>query len=129
MERVRVGIVGFGSLGRYLAKAILTDPRVSARFQIVFVWNRTASAFDEDLDFALDRSLILENLEEFHTRKADFIIEVAHPSITQQYGLRFLSASDYFVGSPTAFADASVGTSAFEILFLLVVLVSFFSPV
>lgn len=40
----RVGIVGFGHLGEYLAKAILEDPKVSAECELGFVWNRSSGA-------------------------------------------------------------------------------------
>lgn len=38
----------------------------------------------------------------------DVIIEVAHPSITANHGVHFVSVCDYVVGSPTAFADPAV---------------------
>ena len=37
------------------------------------------------------------------------IVEVAHPSITVDYGTNFLtSGADYFCGSPTVFANLSI---------------------
>lgn len=97
--------MGFGSLGKYIARAIVCDPKVSKKYQLVFVWNRSASAFTETLDFDFDPSLILEDLNDFASRSPSLIVEVAHPSITQLYGEKFIEFSDYFVGSPTSFAN------------------------
>ena len=36
------------------------------------------------------------------------LVEVAHPSISKEFGELFLSCCDYFVGSPTAFADSDI---------------------
>ena len=52
----RVAVVGYGHLGKFLVQKILND----ARFQLVFVWNRS-----EITDDALDKGLILANLDEF----------------------------------------------------------------
>ena len=38
----RIGIVGCGSLGQYLIKAIQTDPKISSQLELAFVWNRTS---------------------------------------------------------------------------------------
>lgn len=52
----KVGIVGYGHLGKYLVQKIQNDPA----FDLVFVWNR--STID---DQNLDKRLILENLNDF----------------------------------------------------------------
>jgi len=39
-RKTRVGIVGFGDLGQFLAKAILEAPTTND-LEIAFVWNRT----------------------------------------------------------------------------------------
>tara|TARA_R110002050_G_scaffold41205_1_gene99978 strand:+ start:249 stop:632 length:384 start_codon:yes stop_codon:yes gene_type:complete len=36
----------------------------------------------------------------------DIIAEVSHPDIVKQYGALFVQHADFFVGSPTAFADS-----------------------
>jgi len=99
----RVGIVGYGSLGKYLTQQILND---TTSFQLAFVWNRSIEKVK--VDKTVPQHCILENLDDFATFKVDIIVEVAHPDITKQYGRRFLQICDYFVGSPTAFADAEV---------------------
>ena len=59
---VRVGIVGFGSLGQYLYAHLSTRPDL---FELVFVWNRTAAVFEAHPSLA---SLVLTNLADFAAR-------------------------------------------------------------
>lgn len=102
-SRRRVGIVGYGKLGQYLAKAILDDPKASCKLELAFVWNRTAAAVKEDK--SIPAEAVLEDLGDFASRNADLIVEVAHPDITLTYGRAFMEHADYLVGSPTAFAN------------------------
>ncbi|KAI6653607.1 L-aspartate dehydrogenase [Oopsacas minuta] len=91
----RIGIVGYGSLGQYLMKELKDNPA----YKIVFVWNRTL-----DKLAGVPSDLILSDLNNCASYTPDLIIEVAHPSITEQFGTKFLQNADYFSGSPTAFA-------------------------
>lgn len=99
---VKVGVVGFGHLGQYLVDAILRHPHM---YTLVFVWNRSAHVFDQ---YPHLQSLVLPDLADFKARGANVIIEVAHPNITRDYGVLFLQAADYIIGSPTIFADRDV---------------------
>uniref|UniRef100_T1J5E0 Aspartate dehydrogenase domain-containing protein n=1 Tax=Strigamia maritima TaxID=126957 RepID=T1J5E0_STRMM len=100
MSKRRVGIVGFGHLGQFLATNLQENPN----FELVFVWNRNPEA----LIGKIPSSLILRNLENLNTRKPDLIVEVAHPYISSKYGEFFLQQADYLMGSPTALADPEV---------------------
>lgn len=102
MERRRVGIVGFGHLGRFLYHSL----KDSKNFQVAFVWNRTLSVLDE-----VEEKLVLRDLSDFRKKPADIIVEVAHPDITKAFGIDFLSSSDYLIGSPTALADENIHTN------------------
>ena len=99
---LRVGIVGYGSLGQFLVKAIQERDDL----QLAFVWNRNVSA----LQGQIDSVYILEDLSQFAGRKADLIVEVAHPDISAQYGVDFVKSADYMIGSPTALANQEVET-------------------
>ncbi|KAK0047729.1 L-aspartate dehydrogenase [Biomphalaria pfeifferi] len=99
----KVGIVGFGHLGQYLFSEI----KKRNDLELVFVWNRSAAA----LIGHVPEELILHDLNDFKNRCADLIIEVAHPTITQEYGPLFLQHADYMIGSPTALADTRLETS------------------
>lgn len=99
----RVGIVGFGHLGQYLYEAV----KAHDEYEIAFVWNRTI----ENLKGKIPANFVLEDLGKFASRNPDLIVEVAHPSISAQYGQLFLETADYMVGSPTALADQQVEDS------------------
>ena len=104
MSVLKVGIVGFGHLGQYLYTQIVG----STTHEVAFVWNRTA---DKIVEFGVPQNLILADLDGVkNVGNVDIIVEVAHPDITRTYGELFLSVADYFVGSPTIFADAEVDT-------------------
>ncbi|XP_028311802.1 aspartate dehydrogenase domain-containing protein isoform X2 [Gouania willdenowi] len=49
--------------------------------------------------------LILEDLSSFAVRECDVIAEVCHPHIVKEFGVQFLSKSNFMVGSPSALAD------------------------
>ena len=48
MAKRKVGIVGFGKLGQFIADKIMNDEVVSEKLELSWVWNRSASAFDGD---------------------------------------------------------------------------------
>jgi len=108
MNKRRVGIVGFGSLGKFLANKIQHDPKASKELEVAFIWNRSVDKITQDK--TIPRELILEDLSQFATRKPDIVVEVAHPSITDRYAVSFLQYCDFFLGSPTAFADPQIET-------------------
>lgn len=94
----RIGIVGFGSLGEYLYNELQQKGK---EYEVVFVWNRTA---DKMKGKVLDH-LILQDLAECGARRPDLIVEVAHPSVTAQFGPLFIKTADFLIGSPTALSD------------------------
>ncbi|XP_070204877.1 aspartate dehydrogenase domain-containing protein-like isoform X2 [Littorina saxatilis] len=100
MEKRRIGIVGYGHLGQYLAKQIQAREDV----ELVFVWNRTT----QTLEGQVEPDAILKRLDDFADFGADLIVEVAHPDITRQFGASFLASADYMIGSPTAMSSASL---------------------
>ncbi|KAM4651055.1 aspartate dehydrogenase domain-containing protein [Discoglossus pictus] len=105
-ERSRkVGIVGYGHVGMYLVDKILKE---GSRYhlELAFVWNRNM----KKLEGRVPPHLHLHDLSAFNDRNADLIVEVAHPSITKEYGETFLSSADFLVASPTALADQDVET-------------------
>nr|ACO10686.1 L-aspartate dehydrogenase [Caligus rogercresseyi] len=99
MEKKRVGIVGFGNIGKYLYNYIINE---STELSVEFVWNRTASVLTEA---SVPKELIINSLDDFVHKQPDIIVEVAHPDITLKYGELFLSKADTLLGSPTALAN------------------------
>ncbi len=100
----RVGIAGFGFIGRYLYDRMLAEP--DAGLAPAFVWNRTP-----DRLAGLPESLVLDDLSRAGERNADLIVEVAHPDVTRAHGAQFLEAADYMPASVSALADADLEAS------------------
>lgn len=114
--KTRVAIIGYGMLGQYLVNAIQNDKSVSQHFDIALVWNRSverlASVQPESVRYDGPLDKLFDN-DSFG--RIDLVVEVCHPSITQQYGAYFLQHADLFVGSPTAFADTRTESTLREI--------------
>lgn len=97
MTKKRIGIVGFGHLGKYLTNAVLER----SDLELAFVWNRTPSVVEK----VIENRYICQELEDCGQFNPDLIVEVAHPAISEKYGPHFLQIADYLVGSPTALAS------------------------
>ena len=103
-KRRRVGFVGYGFLGKNLVGMILKDTKAQALMELAFVvdlGNPGSVLNDPDLPDACKAS----SLENWQSYNADLIVEVAHPSISTNYGHIFLEHSDYMLASTTCFAD------------------------
>lgn len=110
--RQRIGIVGFGALGRFLAERIVAEGDAHG-CEIAFVWNRTAAAVAEHPLFAAGGALegkILPELDAMEAWKPTLVVEVAHPALMKTLAPKVLAHADYFCGSPTALADAETET-------------------
>lgn len=102
----RIGIVGFGHLGKFLTEAILNHPKL----ELAFVWNRTKTAFENsNLE-----PYILEDLQDCAKTKPDLIVEVSHPIVVKQNGELFLKTCDFMLGSPTALADEDLEETLYQ---------------
>uniref|UniRef100_A0A4W6BR44 Aspartate dehydrogenase domain-containing protein n=1 Tax=Lates calcarifer TaxID=8187 RepID=A0A4W6BR44_LATCA len=97
---LRIGIVGYGHLGQYLVERILNDG-AALGLTLAFVWNRNS----DKLKGLVPDDLVLGDLLSFEDRRCDVIVEVCHPQIVKEFGLRFLSQSHFMVGSPSALSD------------------------
>jgi aspartate dehydrogenase len=100
MEKKRIGIIGFGFIGRYIYEQIQTH---ETDMEIAFVWNRSKEAISD-----LPRELILDDLGKFADYQPDLILELAHPAISAEYGEAFLKETNYMMLSVTAMADDSL---------------------
>jgi aspartate dehydrogenase len=96
---VRIGLVGFGFIGRQLYQR-LSDGDSS--IDVSFVHNRDHTKLS-----GLPPSVVLRRLENFEKFESDLIVEAAHPSITECYGARFLATADYMPVSVNGLADVS----------------------
>jgi len=97
----RIGIVGYGYIGKYVYEQITSRPELG--LEVAFVYNRSP-----EKTAALPAGILLEKLEDFASRGAELIVELAHPDITLKHGMAFLQKTDYMPLSLTALADAQV---------------------
>jgi predicted dinucleotide-utilizing enzyme len=112
----RVGIVGFGRLGQYLAEKLVFDVAAKKAVELVFVWNRSVEKlaspvqkFDgTDSTWTLPLGLRCSDLNTCESYAADIIVEVAHPVIALEHGGRFLQHAAVMVGSPCALSDSAL---------------------
>ena len=100
MSAKRVGLIGFGYIGSNLYKRLAEHhPEVEIRF----VYNRSRDALS-----GLSEEIILDDPEAAGQYGCDLIVEMAHPSITEMYGMSFLKSSDYMPLSVNGLVDATL---------------------
>src|SRR5262249_33150282 len=87
---LRLGIVGFGFIGRHLYQRLMQggEPGLS----VAFVWNRSPGKVA-----GVPLGLVLRDLSEAADKRADIIVELAHPEVTRQHGAAFIGAADYLI--------------------------------
>jgi predicted dinucleotide-utilizing enzyme len=98
---VRVGLIGFGYIGREVYRRIVADS--SLGLEVAFVHNRSPGSVA-----SVPTDVVLDRLQDFSSRHADLIVEMAHPDITRHWGAAFLANADYMPLSVTALADPTV---------------------
>ena len=94
----RVGIAGFGYIGRFIYEQMLLHP--DAGLAPAFIWNRSPERLE-----GIPETLVLDDLDRFADRNADLIVEVAHPQISRDFGAAFLERADYMPLSVSALVD------------------------
>ena len=97
----RIGIVGYGYLGKYIYDQIVTRPELG--LEIAFVFNRSLERLTN-----IPSDHILHNIEECRALSPDLIIELAHPDVSRKYGELFLSCADYMPLSLTCLSDPHI---------------------
>jgi predicted dinucleotide-utilizing enzyme len=101
--KLKVGLLGFGSLGQHIYEAITSDATISSKMEVQYVWNRSSSPLDQ---FGIPDNLRLKKLEDAPLHGADIVIEVSHPNVSKQLAVPVMqSGGNFVVGSPTALAD------------------------
>lgn len=102
---LNVAILGFGKVGQSLVRAFEVVPSYKKRFNVSGLWNRSPEVFNNCK--LPPNSKVYPDLDDLVSELSaiDLVIECSHPSIVQQYAGKILGKSDFFVSSPTAFAD------------------------
>ena len=94
----RVGLIGFGFIGRQVYERIVGDPALG--LEVAFVHNRSERALAD-----VPPPLRLATLDGLAASRADLVVEMAHPGYTVRWGERILERADYLPLSVTALAD------------------------
>lgn len=97
----RIGLIGFGFIGRQVYERVTAD--ADGPLEIAFVHNRSAEALA-----GVPEGLRLHDLGDdaaLAARRADLVVEMAHPSYTQRFGESILRHATYLPLSVTALAD------------------------
>jgi aspartate dehydrogenase len=97
----RIGLVGFGYIGRFVYEQVRTRPELG--MEVAFVSTANPERLRD-----VPAELVLANLKGFGARAPDLVLEVAHPDVTRQHGRAFLRQCDYMPLSLTAFAEAQL---------------------
>ena len=103
----RIGIVGYGLIGSYVYEQITSRPELG--LETAFVYNRSPGKLAE-----VPREMVLEDLSDFDSAGADLVVELAHSSITREFGTAFLEKVDYMPLSLTALAEETLERSLIE---------------
>ena len=110
-KRRRIGILGYGEVGRFLAEALLEREEARAVAELAFVWNRSESRLRENVSRVPERYWLVGADLEAALREwkagggeVDLIVEMSHPAVVHEFGARLLDQADLLVGSPAAFA-------------------------
>jgi predicted dinucleotide-utilizing enzyme len=97
-RKTRIGIAGFGFIGRHLFQSIQDHPEWG--LEPAFVWNRSRNKLAD-----VPPELVLNDLTDAVSFKPDLIVECAHPKVTYEHGAGFLQIADYLPLSVNALAD------------------------
>lgn len=107
-KKIKVGILGFGNLGRYLYESIGSNPQLRD-WSVAFVWNRTPEILDKHKIPDNIRLADIHNIDHLTNflkeNKIDLVIEAAHPIVVQKLVKPITEHAHFFVTSLTAFAD------------------------
>lgn len=113
-KRRKIGILGYGDVGKFLADAIRNNENVSAATELAFVWNRSEDRLKADAANLSNRYWLSGSDAGGAVAawcaaggEVDLIVETSHPGVIREHGVKLLSIADLMVGSPGAFANAA----------------------
>ena len=100
-KTTRIGLVGYGQIGRAVHAMIDKDP--DNGMEVVFVHDQVAAALEN-----VPAELALQDLGDFTKKEPDLVVEMAHPDVTRQWGKIIVEQTNYMLVSVTAMADPEV---------------------
>lgn len=109
MAAKRVGILGYGAVGRYLARQMREAPEL----ELAFVYNRGPAPLADDrlANVPTASGALREAWPNLADLGADLVVEVAHADVVSDLGPQILATSDLYVASVTALADPAVASA------------------
>ncbi|MCY4304946.1 MAG: DUF108 domain-containing protein [Aestuariivita sp.] len=93
----RIGIIGYGYIGRHIIEQIRAQPDI---LDLAFINCRDRKHVRD-----FDDMVFLEDLSKCADCEPDLILEAAHPIITETYGKAFLEVCDYLPLSTSSLID------------------------
>jgi aspartate dehydrogenase len=93
----RIGLIGYGLIGAAVRDMIDKDP--DNGMEVAFIHDADSARLADLGDLAL------ESLADFDSRGADLVVEMAHPAVTREWGVKILEKTNYMFISVTALAD------------------------
>lgn len=95
---VRIGVIGYGFIGRHVVHSIRQRP--DADLSLAFVHARDSTRLRD-----LPPALVAQSLADVRRFVPDLIVECAHPEVSHRHGADFLHFADYLPLSVNALAD------------------------
>jgi len=96
--RLRVGLIGFGTIGRQVWRRLSEQPALG--LDLAFVHARDPSKLAD-----VPPALVLDDLSRADRYAPDLVVEMAHPDITRRWGEALLAQASYLPLSVSALAD------------------------
>lgn len=92
----KIGLLGFGRIGSYLFDSVANNEEI----EVEFVYDPMVEKLQR-----LDRSIVLEDMDNFLEKEVDLIVEAADFRVVKEYAPLILEKADMMILSVTALAD------------------------
>jgi aspartate dehydrogenase len=99
MARSRVGLLGCGSIGGFIARHVLADSADQA-IELSYVFDA-----DEKKLLEIPQACRVTSRTDLFARRADLVVEAAHADLVKDVALRLVEHADLLLFSLTALAD------------------------
>jgi aspartate dehydrogenase len=102
----KIGLIGFGRIGSYLFERISENQNLEIRFVYEPDMGKTSG---------LDKSIVLNDIDEIFNMKVDLVIEAADFRAVKEYAPEILRTNDMMILSATALADEKLSREVLTI--------------
>jgi aspartate dehydrogenase len=94
----KLGLIGYGTIGRHVAKMVDSDPSLDLSF-IVDAYYTGKETLEAPLFGRLEKDMLAG---------IDIVVETANADVVKEYARTILASSDFLIFSVTALADADL---------------------